>query len=154
MSLSYYNTYDSTLRYTSSSFENFGIDTALASVRFVTLSGFIDMNDLNNIHAYINGTECSFKIINSLPILIREKEIVPVSINIYPNPARDELNIVPHENVSILLLDINGRQVFACENLQANQNFKIMTRNYSDGIYLLEIFNGENSMIKKIIIEN
>ena len=152
-SLSYYNPSDSTIRYTSSSFQNYGNDTALVSIRFNTFSGQIESQDLNNIFAYLNGSSCSFKVINSLPTFIIKNSETRNRLKIFPNPVSEILNIRAEENVFIQLFDINGRLLFFQANILAHQNFELVTQDFMDGTYLLKVFNENILIIKKIVIE-
>ena len=58
-----YNISDSTLRFTSFCMSSMAHDTAIISVKFNLISGPVTVSDFNNIHAYLNGDLCSYKII-------------------------------------------------------------------------------------------
>lgn len=152
-SLSYYNPSDSTIRYTSSSFQNYENDTALVSIRFKTFSGQINIEDLNSLFSYLNGSSCSIKVINSLPVFIENIDEMVNVVKVFPNPVSEILNIRAEENVFIQLFDINGRLLFFQANILAHQNFELVTRDFMNGTYLLKVFNERYLTIKKIVIE-
>ena len=73
---------------------------------------------------------------------IKDSSSIPVTFNIYPNPATDILNIQSKENLpentSLTIFDISGKQVFSrrAENSNINQ---INVSNLSSGVYILQI---------------
>lgn len=153
-SLSYYNPSDSTIRYTSSSFQNYRNDTTLVSIRFNTFSGEINLEDLNSLFSYLNGSSCSIKVINSLPVFIENIDEMVNVVKVFPNPANDILNINSDENISIQLLDINCREVYGTTILNSNQILEVDIHDFNPGIYLLRVYNENNYSIMKVIIEN
>ncbi|HEY5690726.1 MAG TPA: S8 family serine peptidase [Cyclobacteriaceae bacterium] len=71
-------------------------------------------------------------------------------INIYPNPAKDLLNVIGLKSNSwILLRDAVGKILFT--NI-ANKDMTIPLGNVSAGIYFLQIENSEAIIIKKIAV--
>ena len=77
-----------------------------------------------------------------------DKEI----INAYPNPTRDELNIMSNTNslLNYKMYDIVGRVY--CEGLiSPNQDVKVTLRNAPIGIYILCVSDGHSQVIRKIV---
>jgi len=76
-------------------------------------------------------------------------------INIYPNPATEEINIAISDNQigsTIVLLDINGSVVY--EKVLSQKVNKIQRQNLKSGIYLVKIMNGKNVYLnQKLILE-
>ncbi|MDP9959625.1 M28 family peptidase [Chryseobacterium lathyri] len=73
------------------------------------------------------------------------------AIRIYPNPARDVLNIElseGHNNFKVEISDMNGRLILNAENEK-----KINTSNLTNGMYMVTVKSDQNSITKKIIIE-
>ena len=72
-------------------------------------------------------------------------------INIYPNPAKNEVNIyglnIPTQ---IIFMDATGKTILVTE---ANKNTTVNTSQLAKGIYLLNISNAEMNLMKKLIIE-
>lgn len=73
------------------------------------------------------------------------------NINIYPNPSKGNINIDLGQNkaVTIKLVSVEGKEVFE-ENL--NDNFITLDiSSYPQGIYILQISDGENESFHRII---
>ena len=152
-SLSYYNPSDSTIRYTSSSFQNYGNDTALVSIRFNIFSGQIKAEDLNSLFAYLNGSSCSIKVINSLPVYIINNDEMLSIVKVFPNPANDILNINSDDNISVQLLDVNFKQLFYKATIFADEDYQLLIQQFKSGVYYLRIFKENYLSIRKIVIE-
>lgn len=152
-SLSYYNSLDSVVRYTSSSFQQYEKDKSLVSVSFILLSGSLNNLDLSNLIAYLNGIPCSIKIIYSQPNFIPDNNDIFL-MNYFPNPSSKILKIESISNITIQLLDICGREVFRPTKLSANQILEIDIHEFIPGIYFLRMYNKNAFMIKKVIIQN
>jgi hypothetical protein len=78
------------------------------------------------------------------PVSVPEVQVEGSSFLVYPNPARDEINIqYPHNsgnNFQIQFIDAQGRIVFSLPR----QETKINTTDWSQGIYFLKIQNLNN----------
>jgi hypothetical protein len=81
--------------------------------------------------------------VNVLPVSVEEPENENSLIKVYPNPAKDFLNInispSVHGKFTIRLFHNNGKLIEQKES-SVNQS-KIEIFNYASGIYLYEIFN-------------
>jgi hypothetical protein len=78
------------------------------------------------------------------------------SFSVYPNPAADVLHIdsaLPLLDARIAICDLNGRVLFAAQNVDISSTHTLQTGNFASGIYLLSIESGTKTMIKKIIIK-
>ena len=73
-------------------------------------------------------------------------------ISVYPNPAEDKINLefVEAKSYSFLIKDISGRTVIK-ESESQFQKTEINFSELNSGIYFLEIKNGNNTLIRKII---
>jgi len=74
---------------------------------------------------------------------------------IYPNPAKDNINIKFKDNSkkTIQLFDITGKIVI--EQIISNDTFlQLNTTTFENGIFFLNITSNNNSITKKIIINN
>jgi PKD repeat protein len=114
-------------RYTS------GVNTNNFYIDDINISGIVSLDELNNANN---------------------------QLSVYPNPFETEailtLNTVKTEKVNIDLLDITGRKVSSIFNGVQNDNvanYKIEKQNLSQGVYLIKAQVGENTIIKKVIIE-
>ncbi|MDW5287192.1 reprolysin-like metallopeptidase [Formosa sp. PL04] len=80
------------------------------------------------------------------------------SFNIWPNPNKGaftvSLKATSANNVNIVLYDISGRQVFS-KSYKSDYAFSqnIVLDHVASGLYLLEVNNGVNKTIKKIVVE-
>ncbi len=114
------------------------------------------MKDCNSTNS--TGSFSSARISNHKPENINIDEPI---INIKPNPSTDyifvEMKYFSSEKISIYLMDVAGRVLINTE-LPENQfrsnieNLQLDLSNYSKGIYLLKISNGEFSKVNKIIL--
>jgi photosystem II stability/assembly factor-like uncharacterized protein len=74
-----------------------------------------------------------------------------LGITIYPNPSHNEINVdiqIPHTNVEIEVLDMNGKSI-----IKQNKNWdKINFSHLANGIYLLTI-NIDNKLLTRKIVK-
>ena len=74
-------------------------------------------------------------------------------VEVYPNPAKDRINLRFAENVEAVvnLYDMTGRLVQSFEG--QNQFLVIPTQNLSKGIYTLVTFIGGNQQVDRVVVE-
>ena len=73
------------------------------------------------------------------------------NIKIYPNPVSDHIIIETKVKIDKLeLLDINGRTLFSLINFSGEEKLYIPL-DVESGIFMLKIYSGEESIVKKII---
>ncbi len=81
------------------------------------------------------------------------------TVNIYPNPAKEqaslEFNMQNAAKATIVLTDIAGNQILSNNlTLQTGYNrMDLKTEHLSAGIYLIRINAGDQSLVKKLIVE-
>lgn len=82
-----------------------------------------------------------------------------VSASVYPNPAKDLINLVyslnTNGNVIINIKDITGRTVYEKVSSLASGTYKetLSTDQLNDGIYFFSVYlNGELSSVKKFTV--
>ncbi len=76
-------------------------------------------------------------------------------VKVWPNPANDFLNInltTSSDPTFITIYDIHGRIVFFKEVKNHELNHSIDLKNFTQGMYLLSVKSGLNSIIKKVLI--
>jgi Secretion system C-terminal sorting domain len=80
---------------------------------------------------------------------------------IYPNPASGnatlELSVQKRQSLQAVLYDINGKQVrfiFDREWVPGKHTFPLSLERLPQGVYYLKIFDGQSSMMRKLIILN
>ncbi len=64
------------------------------------------------------------------------------TINIYPNPAHDVININSNEAVNVSIYSVDGKQV-----LSSNNTNSINVSNLTNGIYIIKVYNLNNELI-------
>tara|TARA_B110000046_G_scaffold28052_1_gene28771 strand:- start:66308 stop:67957 length:1650 start_codon:yes stop_codon:yes gene_type:complete len=71
---------------------------------------------------------------------------------LYPNPIKDQLYIRTEvvQELDIRLLDVAGKQI-DLEFLKENYGYILPTKEISNGLYFLQINNGKEQIIKKVI---
>jgi hypothetical protein len=90
---------------------------------------------------------------------ITENGSVVSSLNTYPVPAKDQLNLEFYasnkENLKIQLLDILGNVVFEKMPAATTGEYKesINTASLSKGVYFLRVLSNSGSSIRKILID-
>ena len=74
-------------------------------------------------------------------------------VEIYPNPAKDRINIRFAEagEASVRLYDMTGRLVYS--NASNSQAFVISTQGLSQGIYTLVTFIGGKQQVNRVVVE-
>ncbi|MBM2814165.1 MAG: Beta-lactamase protein [Ignavibacteria bacterium] len=105
----------------------------------VTLSG-CSSDTSNNINVVING--------------INETER-NISVNVYPNPVRDflEINYQQSRILEISILNTLGEFLFSEDKIQQASNHIIDVSNLTTGVYFLKLKYPENTQVFKIIKE-
>lgn len=94
-------------------------------------------------HFVSNESDC-----NSLS---RDKVDQTLTINMYPNPATDFLNIKNlNSNAQISIYNVNGQLVK--QHTTASNGNSIDVRSLSSGLYLVKVASLNQSIVKKIII--
>ena len=114
--------------------------------------GGVSLIDSNDIEIYpYNGNygDGDTKPFNSDGILGSD-ELDYNSISIYPNPARDVINILNAETTDIEVYDILGRLIISKDNISSHEQINISHLN--SGTYFIKIFNGTHFINKKFIV--
>jgi hypothetical protein len=90
-----------------------------------------------------------------LPVGIGDEPIIEASsssVAIYPNPARDYINVISSDNIIEVRIFNNIGQLIYNQNVD-NNNFKINTSNYHTGMYIIQVRTTEGVEVNKVIIE-
>ena len=75
---------------------------------------------------------------------------------VYPNPAKDYLQFyAPNAKCTIkyAIFNLNGALVLNGESIDNSNVSQISLASLSKGIYMLQLNNGENQLLKKFIVE-
>ena len=75
------------------------------------------------------------------------------SVEVFPNPAKDRINIRFAEvgEASVRLYDMTGRLVYS--NASNTQAFVISTQGLSQGVYTLVSFSGGKQQVNRVVVE-
>jgi hypothetical protein len=90
--------------------------------------------------------------VNVSPSLISEHTVFSESIILFPQPAKNSLNIKfrnVEETISVEILNVNSDKVFSNEFQLTNNSVTIPLINLSDGIYFLKISNSRQQVATK-----
>lgn len=151
-SSAYYNTNDSTVRYTSFSLDSLSKNTDLVTVRFNTFSSYMCSQDINTIKGFLNGDACSIKLINCLTAGISDANSASNTVSVYPNPSSQLLNITSAQNASMVLYDLNGKIIVAPTSINKDQKSQLNVSGVVNGIYFLKVYNDNFVTVKKVMI--
>lgn len=92
--------------------------------------------------------ECTFTI--TVDISVSTDQYTSNEITVYPNPAKDEINILNADEFNIIkFYDITGREVKSIKNF----NTRINISDLPSGLYVMELNSNTNRILKKIIVE-
>ncbi len=152
ISSSFYNTVDSTVRFTSYGTQSYGIGTSLVSIRFNLLNGVVGVNELFSLTAYLNGDPCSIKLKGSLPANVKEKENINYQIDLYPSPASGSIHFKSPLDGIISIVDLNGRVVLNSLNVFKDQESLIDIRSLTSGSYWVLFSNEGHLSAKKLVV--
>lgn len=76
-------------------------------------------------------------------------------ISIYPNPASSLLNIdnlSSNQKVTVSIIDLTGKILF-WQSLNPNENLQLNVSEFAQGLYLIEIKNADETIIRKKFIK-
>lgn len=150
MPLSYYNTNDSTIRFTSSSFQSCTLSSPLVLVRFNLLTPSFSNPNLYSLKAYLNGNQCSVKI--NYPAIQSLSEVLASELKLYPNPASESTII---ESTEPFECDVYN-QIGENENMQFDylqkNSMKLNLKSLKSGMYFLHVKNSKGILVKKLLV--
>ena len=85
---------------------------------------------------------------------IDENELVNENIHVYPNPAKDQINIETKEMniLSVKISDVLGKQL-SFVKINGQSNCTLSTQNLKNGVYILEINTTKGTNKMRLIIQ-
>jgi Secretion system C-terminal sorting domain/Pregnancy-associated plasma protein-A len=107
----------------------------------------------NRMRAYYNTIESQFS-----TNLLSERDFKFKNFSLYPNPNNGNFKISfepeTNDNINIEILNISGRNIYN-KTVQNSGTFdqEINLEKLQTGIYLISIQNGENRIVKRIVLE-
>jgi hypothetical protein len=150
-SLSYFNTDDNTLRFTSYHIANFKTDRSVATVKFNLVNGQLSASDLAGSLAFINGENAEVAFVGSIGSNNVDYTNV---VSVFPNPASSFVQVITPELATVQLMDASGRIISTNMNVTAGQALTLSTAELASGVYFVKISNDNFSVNKKIVVNN
>jgi hypothetical protein len=150
-SLSYVNSDDQKLRFTSNSTDKYDVSNAVASVRFAVNEGqTISKSDLQAVAAYVNGDSAQVQVLGAAAGV--KENVSSQIINVYPNPANSGLlNVLVSEKATVQLFDATGRLILST-SVNANEKQSMNLDGLANGIYSVRISNDEFVSVRRVVI--
>jgi transcription initiation factor IIF auxiliary subunit len=145
-SADHFNTDDRTLRFTAYSLKNIEAGTKVATVRFNTYADNVKASDLSGVSALINGKIAELAVLDA-------GAVNEVSVDYYPNPAHDVLNVVVSADAKVVLMDITGKSILFETEVNANQKKEINVSDLRNGLYLMKVYSNDFVSNSKVVIQ-
>lgn len=133
--------------------QNFFEDTILSGYQKVVYVGDTLPDQTYVVLYIVNSNKSGYSIMKIPPTTIEEEQSSNLSVNIFPNPTSNVVNINSEKRFdSVEIFDLSGKQILACT---ANNTFNktINLENIASGEYLLVLKSGLNSVSKRIVIQ-
>ncbi len=130
------------------SLESYNVEEAIFSIRFYAPNG-INANDIMDANAFINGLKVSSGVTKSVDNTTSIKNFES-SMRIYPNPASEVLYLEVAEEVSLQIVDVQGRVVANRSNVIGKESINI--EGFSAGVYMLHLSNDNQTVVKRIVV--
>ena len=114
-------------------------------------SDSIPMMYLDTVHGYLNPR--MYEVLGLGGSTTDINEIIEKTTEVYPNPAKDNLNIVSYAELinTVEVYNLSGQKVLS-KKVNATTT-RINTNSLSKGVYIVDIKSKVSSVKKKVIIE-
>jgi acetyl esterase/lipase len=114
-------------------------------------SDSIPMMYLDTVHGYLNPR--MYEVLGLGGSTTDMNEIIEKTTQVYPNPAKDNLNIVSYAELinSVEVYNLSGQKVLS-KKVNATTT-RLNTNRLSKGVYIVDIKSNVSSVKKKVIIE-
>ena len=149
--LGYYNTNDKTLRFTASNTTAFDINSDLLVVRFDLSKGSISADDFKTYRALLNGKTANVEL-KTGALGLSSIKAIENAVNIFPNPTTGILNVIAGENSTVEITDLTGKQVMFTSTLNANVKQEINVSDFSNGMYIVKVYNENFNSVERIVV--
>ena len=110
-------------------------------ISMIPVDASVDPNMDNNTYCVLVGDEAS------LHIGINENNN---TLNVYPNPACNVINVDNAAGAQISIFNIAGQEVMAIEAANANETINVS--NLTEGVYVVRVVNGNEIATSKVSI--
>jgi predicted outer membrane repeat protein len=97
-------------------------------------------------------------VVSGIPLDMNDVSNSESSVLVYPNPAQNEFSLElsnwRSKQVTISIRDINGKTIQSkiIKNTTGKESVNFETENWSRGVYLVKVIDGEKSINKKLIL--
>jgi hypothetical protein len=145
----FFNESDRTLRYTAIDMDNFVANNTIAKVTFNNVAGKINADDFINTLGLLNGKPVTVEFSKSALTIAEETSNFA---SIYPNPTKGLLNIIASQNSTVQIMNITGQQVLTQFDVNANEKTTIDMNEFSNGVYFVQISNGQFSKTERVVV--
>lgn len=123
----------------------------------ISLSSFLGVKNLmiafRNTHG--GGNNLYIDDIGVTPTSIQEYN-AGVYMNIFPNPAKDKLNISlqfdTYSDAKILMTDVMGKEVYTAKLKGINQTLEVDLAGFAKGVYLVKVETAKGIITEKVTI--
>ena len=110
---------------------------------------------LDTIHGYLNPRMYEvLDLVNDVPVIISSiDEIINASTDIYPNPAKNTINIISNkaEMNIVEIYNLNGQLVY--NKVLASTIANLDVSNLVTGLYIITIKSDATTIKRKLVIE-
>lgn len=73
------------------------------------------------------------------------------NVLVYPNPAKEQFNIVNAENAEVVVVNTVGQTVYS--TLNTKTSLVVNTSGWNTGVYFVKINDGKSTLVKRVIIK-
>lgn len=99
----------------------------------------------------ISGLDSSFNRLDEHWTYCANQESIGIEVLVYPNPANEQIMIIPSENVEVYVYNVLGEVV---DQFSIHNEYLWDCSPLADGVYLLLFQSGKATVLKKAIISN
>ena len=149
--LGYYNPNDKTLRFTASNTTAIDVNSDLLVVRFDLSKGSISADDFTTYRALLNGKDANVEL-RTGALGLSSIKASENAVNIFPNPTTGILNVIAGENSTVEITDLTGKQVMFTSTLNANVKQEINVSDFSNGMYIVKVYNENFNSVERIVV--
>lgn len=143
--------FDSSVRFTSNSFQDYPSDTLLLNLCFDILGGTYNDSDFYNQTAFLNGITCTAHLVVPPPLSVAEFNQIP-NLKLFPNPATNELFLNADRLTSVHFYDVNGKLVLYYLPKFTFNDCLIDVSKLNQGTYVVKITASDLVAVKQVVI--
>ena len=146
----FYNTNDSTLRYTSFSLQPYTADTMLIAINF-NLGNSTDTSKIGifEMKGYLNGNQCPTSLVVAATTGINENNFT-VPLEVYPNPSNGIFKVKTIPGAQLQIYDSKGNLVLK-ETANNNGIKEIDINKKNCGLYIIKVINNNQFASYRIL---